>query len=387
MRPARVKVLRRARVLALGYCVYYRSALLVRGFARGFIFFGKETETVLSRINPAPHIEQAGLVIVGNKAAVFFIERAYPVIALYGVSVHCVLRAVKKNIFRLRTVFCGYWKHYNTFPVRALFGIEIVITFVQIASRLPFAHVGRGVYVCRTASARYRGGNHHIINAVVVPHEGVAELVSLTLRIVRRLGNYYFLLDYPVYKIGVVGVGRVRESNVLSAPRSCVGARRYSKPRRTVGTYARAARPYSLWTYACRGNYRVFYVFPVNHIVADDMRPAYLRPVRSGRIVLIEYVVFTLVIERGVRFVHPYCGGNTVILRAVSVALVNRAVKRYVLPVKLRVRAIRVRIGVHFPYLFGRKRSAVNFNLVQQSAYKLPAYAEFLYGVCKPPYI
>ncbi len=141
--------------------------------------------------------------------------------------------------------------------------------------------------------------------------------------------------------------------HILTAPRTCVGSRRYYKPRRTVGTDTSAARPYAFGAYARRRNDCVFNVFPMNHIVADYMSPAYLRPIRSRGVMLVKYMVFALVIKRRMRFVHPYCGRQSVILRAISVTLVNGAVKRNILPVERGMPFNCVGIRIYFFYLFG----------------------------------
>ena len=80
------------------------------------------------------------------------------------------------------------------------------------------------------------------------------------------------------------------------------------------------------------------------------------------------------------RFVHPYCGGNSVILRTVAVALVNRAVERNVLPVERGV-PLAVHVFINSVYLCGGKTFAVNFNLVQKSRGQLSVYAELYHGV------
>ena len=82
---------------------------------------------------------------------------------------------------------------------------------------LPLSHILGGVNYSRASGAGNRGGDHHIIRAVVIPNEGIAELLSLALRVVVRLSNNKLILNYPLGKIRIARIGSVSKGTVLSA--------------------------------------------------------------------------------------------------------------------------------------------------------------------------
>ena len=167
--------------------------------------------------------------------------------------------------------------------------------------------------------------------------------------------------------------------NILSAARIARNRTcRKKQPGRAVGAYDRTARPNALGTNTCR-NHSVLDVFPMYHIVADNMPPPHhrARKPRTGRIVLIKDMVFTVVIEGRVRFVHPYTGRHCVELRAISVSLVLRAVNRYFFPIKGRVSAFCPLVIKSFHFV-RRKTSVINSHLVQKSGRHLRIYAVFV---------
>ncbi len=160
----------------------------------------------------------------------------------------------------------------------------------------------------------------------------------------------------------------MRERDVLSASAvSCNRACGDKKPRRAVGALYRPSRPDALIAYS-RRNYGVLDVFPVNHIVADQMSPAHYRACKTGtgRVVLIEDVIFAVEVERRVRFVHPYSGRQSVELCTVSVAFVLRRVYRNFLPFERRVSAVGTFVIERVQFV-GIERTGINFHLVDKS--------------------
>ena len=97
------------------------------------------------------------------------------------------------------------------------------------------------------------------------------------------------------------------------------------------------------------------------------MDPTDLRPIGACRVVLIEYVIHTLVVEGRMRLIHPYCRRNCVILRTVTVALVNRIVKCDVLPIEIGVIPGGIGVVVDLTDLLGCQGRGVNLNLVKKA--------------------
>ena len=369
MCPACGIVLRCARILTLCDSVKDCSAILV-GLTCGDVLLSKEAEAVLTGIYSTAKVEELRLIIICNKSAGLLIECTNPVVAVNDVAVYGVLGTVEEDVFCLRSVLGADGKHYYALPMSALLGISVVITLIEIATMLPFSHILGGINNRRAARTGDRGGNHHVICARIVPNEGVTELLSLTLSIIVGLGNNQLILNDPVGEIGVCGVCRMGKCNVLTTVVSVtveVCTCGNNQPRKAVRTDTSAACPNTLGTDACGGNNRILYVFPMDHILTYDMSPADLRPIRTCRIVLIEHVVHTVVVEGRMGLVHPNSGRKSVVLGTVTVALVNRGVKSDVFPGKVGMCLIGIGVVIDRRNILGSKCGGEDLNLVEKA--------------------
>ena len=164
------------------------------------------------------------------------------------------------------------------------------------------------------------GADHHIVDPVVFPDERIAELILFAHA--GFLHNCHGILHDPFCEVWIGRIDAMRKCNILPAVRSRSRSGCAHEPRRTVRSDDRAARPHAVGADPARRNDCLFHIFPMYHVRADPVRPAYLRPIGSVRIALIEQVIITVIIERRMRLVHPHPGRDRMILRAVPVALI-----------------------------------------------------------------
>ena len=146
------------------------------------------------------------------------------------------------------------------------------------------------------------------------------------------------------------------ECYVLTRPCRGIGSSRNDKPRRSVRSNASATGPDTLRTNTGSRNNSILDVLPMDHILAYQVSPTNLRPVGSCGIMLIEHMIHSLIIEGRVRLIHPHCRRQRVILRAVTVALINRRIECDVIPIKIGMRLGSICIIVDSNDLLGAQR-------------------------------